>query len=50
MAKKKVCLDQHTQEEEEEDFNQQFCTYLQQEFGVRTTNLRRSWPHVERYL
>ncbi len=40
----KGCLDQHTQEEkEEDDFNQQFCTYLQQEFGARTTNLRRSW-------
>jgi hypothetical protein len=44
---KKGCLDQHTQEEEEEeeeeeDFNQQFFTYLQQEFGARTTNLRRS--------
>jgi hypothetical protein len=39
----KGCLDQHTQEEkEEDDFNQQFCTYLQQEFGARTTNLRRS--------
>ncbi len=36
---KKGCLDQHTQQE---DFNQQFCTYLQQEFGARTTNLRRS--------
>ncbi len=47
---KKGCLDQHTQEEEEKDFNQQFCTYLQQEFGARTTNLRRSRRHVGRFL